>query len=100
MSGNTPENRYFIMTLFGVFGGEGSALYVDCRWSPRSGSIGIFSSQRTCGDSTVAAMVGVIMYSRETLEAVAWPSERECGPNGINVCVKGSRLTVGRLKQT
>ena len=47
-SGNTPENLYFIMTRFGVFGGAGSALKVDRRWSPRSGSMNIFSSHWIC----------------------------------------------------
>ena len=56
-NGNTPENLYFIMTLLGVLGGEGSALYVDRRWSPRSGSMDIFSSQKIRGGCDTVLMV-------------------------------------------
>ena len=52
--GNTAENLYFIITLFGVLGGAGSGFHVDLRWSPRSGSIDIFSELNVSSIESIA----------------------------------------------
>lgn len=92
--GNTPENLYFIMTLFGVFGGEGSALYVERRWSPRSGSMEIFSSQNMCGCCVAVSMIAVrVCTYTHCIQCAALSTEilecgMECSPGGISEPIK------------
>lgn len=88
-NGTRPDNLYFMMTLFGVLGGEGSALYVDRRWSPRSGSIDIFSSQKTRGGCGTVLMVDSIIVCECTT-----PDAKRCHPRDRNAAWNASRVAL------